>query len=192
MNTTGTGPSVRSGHSAVLHKNKMIIFGGERGNSFFNDGYILDLTTFSWTDVQFKGAIPSPRAYHAAASYGNEMLVFGGRNGENFYNDCYILHTDTLVWEKVKYKSAHGVPSKRAQACALILSGSLIIFGGLNFDHVMNDLYIMKLSGRDFIQLSLVSTSSLGEKDPSFIATLKSVLFRAVEFKYVKKICCLQ
>ena len=43
-------PQARDGHVAVMHKNRMLIFGGDRHHMPFNDLFMLDLNDF------FKGA----------------------------------------------------------------------------------------------------------------------------------------
>jgi N-acetylneuraminic acid mutarotase len=49
ITTSGKGPQPRAGHSAVVHENKMYIFGGkDEDNEKQKDLWCLDLNTFVW------------------------------------------------------------------------------------------------------------------------------------------------
>lgn len=45
---TGTAPSARVSHSAVLKDSRIFLFGGNEGNAIQNDMHILDLSTSAY------------------------------------------------------------------------------------------------------------------------------------------------
>lgn len=42
---------------------------------YFNDTFILDPSTWTWTEVKCKGEVPGPRAGHAAEIVGSKPLT---------------------------------------------------------------------------------------------------------------------
>ena len=84
---SGQPPSPRHGHSATLIAKKIIIFGG-RGlysNQIYNDLYILDTTSLTWSKPTLSGDIPCPRYYHAAEMVNDrELFILGGNPGHSY------------------------------------------------------------------------------------------------------------
>ncbi len=72
-------PEARSLHSAVWTGDKMIIFGGRDGSTFFDDGASYDPATGQWTALE--PGTPGARAGHYAVWTGTEMIVWGGAQG---------------------------------------------------------------------------------------------------------------
>eukprot|EP01064_Diplonema_japonicum_P011813 TRINITY_DN19260_c0_g1_i1.p1 TRINITY_DN19260_c0_g1~~TRINITY_DN19260_c0_g1_i1.p1 ORF type:complete len:606 (+),score=109.48 TRINITY_DN19260_c0_g1_i1:80-1897(+) len=70
----------REGHTAVIWKTGMYVFGGHRGVSFCSDMQKFDLESFKWEKVEeTKGSVvASPRFGHAALVYDDKMWVAGG------------------------------------------------------------------------------------------------------------------
>jgi hypothetical protein len=44
----GHTPTPRGYHSAVLYDSRIFVFGGYNGQSFFNDVYVLELSSFAY------------------------------------------------------------------------------------------------------------------------------------------------
>jgi len=92
---TGTKPLPRSGHSASLLGDKMLVFGGWDMPSIFNDIHIFDITFAEWTplsDVQ--GSPPPARCWHASALITrphSRLFVHGGFNGDRPLADAWVL-----------------------------------------------------------------------------------------------------
>jgi len=84
---TGVVPPARYSHSAVVINNQMIVFGGSSTDSedfqiFFNDTWIFDIATSSWSQVFPTGSIPTMFLHRSIATYRNTMLVYGGQKSE--------------------------------------------------------------------------------------------------------------
>ncbi|KAM3130722.1 hypothetical protein pb186bvf_017136 [Paramecium bursaria] len=79
----GQAPSARLGHTANLFKSKICIFGGKgERNMRYNDVFLFDFYTFTWTKPQIHGSGPIPRYFHAADVHQDEELwVLGGNIG---------------------------------------------------------------------------------------------------------------
>ena len=68
----GNPPSKRSGHSACIVNNNMIIFGGYDMQSC-SDIHIFSFKTSSWDKILPIGDIPSKRNHHSATGYEDSM-----------------------------------------------------------------------------------------------------------------------
>ena len=53
VETTGEKPSARSGHQTVLAENNLIVMGGWSVSQQFDDVYVLDMETYSWSKPEF-------------------------------------------------------------------------------------------------------------------------------------------
>jgi len=101
----------------------ILIFGGGDGPNYYNDIYLLNLTTQTWHKplpssstssspsdiIQITGTVPSPRRAHTSVWYAarKELIVFGGGNGSKALNDTYILecgkwNQGILNWKKLE------------------------------------------------------------------------------------------
>jgi hypothetical protein len=98
----GIKPLARSGHSATLLENKLIVFGGWDAPDCYNDVHILDLSLVEWCEPKVFGAIPSPRSWHASCALsGNRVFIHGGFNGNIVLDDSFIFNLDTHTWTEV-------------------------------------------------------------------------------------------
>ncbi|CAF89400.1 unnamed protein product, partial [Tetraodon nigroviridis] len=115
---TGKSPSPRSGHSAcVMQERKIYVFGGWDTPVCYNDMYMLDLDTNTWTEVDVP-QLSVPRAGHSiitmetpgarcsaaeeeedgAVSVGRTLLVFGGGDNEgSYYSDLTTVAVEEVL-----------------------------------------------------------------------------------------------
>ncbi|KAH9866442.1 hypothetical protein IAQ61_008447 [Plenodomus lingam] len=75
-------PPARTNHSVVTWNDKLYLFGGTDGVTWFNDVWTYDPRTNSWTDLDCIGYIPVAREGHSAALVNDTMYIFGGRTQE--------------------------------------------------------------------------------------------------------------
>jgi len=97
---TGTAPEERSGFAFAYNAgtNKLYIFDGFNyiAGMVYNDAYVLDISSLTWTEIDATGEGPSERR-NACATYdyfNNNVILFGGDGGPgigNYFNDCYVL-----------------------------------------------------------------------------------------------------
>lgn len=146
----GSGsPSARFGHTAsFIPGNKIFIFGGWNGESFFNDVHVLHLETMSWTKPDIEGPVPTPRFYHCAVVIKSAILIHGGYSFKDDYfyqkskfgtrlkqcylNDIKLLDTEKMVWIRL---SVSGTPPTPRLGHSINISGSsLLMFGGWAHD----------------------------------------------------------
>ncbi|CAH1263598.1 FBXO42 [Branchiostoma lanceolatum] len=95
----GDSPTPRSGHSAVLLGERLVVFGGWDAPVCYNDVSILDLCLMDWSQPEVTGTPPAPRSWHTAVPLnGNSFLVHGGYDGDEVMGDSFVFSLDTCSW----------------------------------------------------------------------------------------------
>lgn len=116
-------PMTRNGHTAVLYRNEMFVYGGvlEDNKSFkpkediliydiTGNKYIID-TCFNKNDLKW-------RRNHTAESIGIHMLINGGIDeNSNILSDTWLLDYVNLRWVKVEPKGIKPVPLAYHSSC---------------------------------------------------------------------------
>uniref|UniRef100_S4RL26 Zgc:163014 n=1 Tax=Petromyzon marinus TaxID=7757 RepID=S4RL26_PETMA len=161
----GDLPCPRSGHSMILLKNKLVIFGGWDAPMCFSDLHVLDLGFMEYAPVQVQGAVPSPRCWHASAPVSdNRMIIHGGYNGQRALTDTHIFNVDTSEWTQLTSDPFGSVPRAGHSILALasldggaeakregatggheVLSTLLVFGGGDNEGGFYNDVSLVPL-----------------------------------------------
>lgn len=101
-------PPTMAGHSASVHKDHMIIFGGlqkQRNNigqfSSSNDVWSFHINSQTWTQEDI--AEPRPKARYGQSQLyldENHLLIIGGCGGpNNIYNDVWLLSMSSPHWK---------------------------------------------------------------------------------------------
>jgi N-acetylneuraminic acid mutarotase len=92
-------PVPRSGHSAIIYKDSMIIFGGkDSDNNRLNDIWEFNFLTYTWRYFPTLDS-PYPRSGHSACLYKDYMLVFGGiYEVTKELNDLLLFDIKTNRW----------------------------------------------------------------------------------------------
>jgi N-acetylneuraminic acid mutarotase len=142
-------PCKRLGHSLTSIGTNLFLFGGMDNNNTFNDLFIFNTITNSWSEPETTGTKPSKRCGHSATLIKNKIYIFGGAdlnlNPPETMNDMYCLNIDLMEWTKVLIYDSK---------CRLNLAmidyivddkDGLLLFGGLDFDGVYNDLVLLEL-----------------------------------------------
>jgi hypothetical protein len=141
-------PIALSGHSAVVHRDQVWVFGGDGGLLRYDPG------SDTWTEVPQVGPRPEVREHHGAAVVGDSMVVFGGIDGRSMppetLRDVWQFDFTDLVWER-KSDLPHGlarmvldvVPSElnRGANVEVLIAGGVI--DEWSFPHPLSDSTIV-------------------------------------------------
>lgn len=114
INAVGVQPEPRCGHSAVVWRDWMIIFGGRDGRSHFGDLFSFHLRDSTWQKIETTGALVKRRYRHSAVVYGNYMYIFGGESGGEGaieYGDFFEFDILNKCWREVQASGSR--PSAR-------------------------------------------------------------------------------
>ncbi|XP_053680619.1 F-box only protein 42 [Anopheles nili] len=131
------GPPPMTGHTATVHKNQMVLFGGYQQNHdrhcTSNDIWVLDLERFIWKKPDVSDLKPSPRyGQFQMAVDENHILVLGGTGGVNrMYNDAWLLdmRKDTWVWKRVQVKNKQSTIIHNWYYSACIVGSKVVVLG---------------------------------------------------------------
>lgn len=181
-------PSPRSGHRMVLHKHKIILFGGFydtlREVRYYNDLHIFDLDQFKWQEIKPKlGAMwPSARSGFQFSVYQDEVFLYGGYSKEvssdKSISEKGIVHSDMWsldprTWEWNKVKKSGMPPGPRAGFSMCVHKKRAMLFGGvvdmeMEGDVMMslflNELYGFQLDNRRWYPLELRKEKSTKDR----------------------------
>ncbi|KAI0283592.1 hypothetical protein BGY98DRAFT_1183841 [Russula aff. rugulosa BPL654] len=105
LQCTGSIPSPRGYHAAVLIDDVMYVYGGRTfGGTYLGDLTALNMSTQRWTSFQDIGPSPNARTNHAMACDGTRVFVLGGRLSPGAQVDdakpIHILDTKLLIYPK--------------------------------------------------------------------------------------------
>lgn len=123
----GTPPG-RYGHSAVVVKDQLYVFGGQGQFGCLDDLWVFDFEACAWSLVRVEGAPPSPRTGHCACVSDNVMFVFGGRDVRPgmdavTYDDLYGFDLTESEWLTVETKWKRPVGG---DGCAMASTGRVL------------------------------------------------------------------
>lgn len=121
------GPQARFGHSAAFVDGHLVIFGGQSGNTFFNDTWVFDPVHGKWTKLSV-GKAPAARYGASATTIARSMTISHGFSSGRF-DDTWAL---SQRWADVSPPRSSPRPFKRCLHRAVYLPGlqRMVLFGG--------------------------------------------------------------
>lgn len=125
-----TSPQSRYFHSMHLISGQFYVFGGRNHKNIYNDLWMFDPVSKTWTSVQTAGNIPSARFAFAANSQGDALVVWGGEDNIGLVNDLYIFNAITAVWQLLQPVS-NTIPNPAKGACTVLVIPKIFIYGGI-------------------------------------------------------------
>ncbi|GMY22016.1 acyl-CoA-binding domain-containing protein 5-like [Fagus crenata] len=91
----GSSPGVRAGHAAVNIGTKashIYVIGGVGDKHYYNDVWVLDVSTCSWTQFDICGHQPQGRFSHTAVVTDSDIAIYGGcGEDERPLNELLVL-----------------------------------------------------------------------------------------------------
>jgi Galactose oxidase, central domain len=164
---TGTGPGARVGHALVYDaaRDRLVLFGGDRGTAFSQirgDTFELAFAAGAdgaWTQLVASGAVGAPQTLRDAAfavdASGARALLFGGAHDFTTYaNDVWAFDLAANTWSMVA--TGGDIPSARfGTKMRVDASGRFWLFGGHDpFSlGVLNDTYSLDGATGRFAQV---------------------------------------
>lgn len=136
----------RNKHTAVVHKNKLLVFGGYslQQRQFYNDILEFDFDTHEWQELAVIGQFPSKRRAHSCTVLGNgALVVFGGYNGDYCLNDVHTFDVESRRWGR--QHCVGDIPPQRGGHTAVAWKGDcVVILGGWDVGNVYYDcIYLL-------------------------------------------------
>ncbi|GAX26582.1 hypothetical protein FisN_21Lh047 [Fistulifera solaris] len=178
----GTQPTPRSGHSAVVWKHFMILFGGfyeaiRDVPRWYNDVTVLNLQTEQWMDIPHSRLTqrPEPRSACNVVVLQDTMLVQGGFSKLNpsanstetkVHTDAWVLHLAPLLQNKAPtWERLFSAKTKRSGTSAVAYQDKLMfVYGGVvdaeKLNHKIesvfyNDMFALDATRRKWFPLTV-------------------------------------
>ena len=131
---SGEVPSGRSGHSAAMVDQDLVVMGGVKGCKWLNTVSVLNTQNWVWRQPKIQGSAPKPRSYHSATTVGSRVVVFGGNDADESFATVHVLEKmpegDTWQWT---HPMVTGYPPKprTGHSATLLPDGkNICIYGG--------------------------------------------------------------
>ena len=159
-------PSKRWGHSAILHNNNMIIFGGRHLKKSLSNVYSLNFSSLTWSKMEPIGIIPLARDSHSAVLYNNtDMIIFGGNGQTTKFNDLWDFDINEYKWTKMTTQGKSPC-ARDGHLSTIIYNRYMIIYAGLNEkDEVINDIYLFDFENNNWIECNIINSNLLENRD---------------------------
>mmetsp|Transcript_18800 Transcript_18800/g.21242 ORF Transcript_18800/g.21242 Transcript_18800/m.21242 type:complete len:407 (-) Transcript_18800:331-1551(-) len=169
---SGSSPKSRSGHSAVLVGNNLIVQGGfqflseDSENSrqigahykiyvprkfYLNDIRVLDVNAMHWSRLRIAGTPPSPAFGHTMSLSGVDIIIFGGwsdraaskKEYEENEPDYFLsLNTESMGWQRDNFVGV--LPPRRYGHTTTVIGPHMLIFGGWEHNRSLNDVIVLR------------------------------------------------
>ncbi|KAH1022080.1 hypothetical protein HUJ04_011534, partial [Dendroctonus ponderosae] len=123
-------PYKRYGHTAVVYKEYIYIWGGRNDRSPCSVLFRFDTFWHCWTAPPTTGSIPLARDGHSACVWKHYMYIFGGYEDETdlFGKQVYYLDLETFEWN---YAICGGSePTSRDFHTTVCIGDKIYLFGG--------------------------------------------------------------
>ncbi|XP_074659579.1 uncharacterized protein LOC141912255 isoform X2 [Tubulanus polymorphus] len=125
-------PCSRFRHAVCLHRGQIYLYGGRNGNQPLKDLWKYDIKTNTWNFLETRGDSPGYLEEHTLIAYKDNLCIFGG--GFNYGGESdtplWTLNLETLTWEIFKSTTGCVAPTNRRGHSAVIINGSMHIYGG--------------------------------------------------------------
>lgn len=138
---------------STINESQIVSFGGCHSEYVhLNEMHLFDLSLFLMdptnsenrvitTRININEGVPSTRWGHAAATNNGKLYILGGRNDQDVC-DLHEFDPVKMKWKEIEFNDPK--PKPRRRHSAIILSGSLIMFGGFD-GSFFNDINILDL-----------------------------------------------
>jgi tRNA wybutosine-synthesizing protein 3 len=133
-------PMIRSGFACAVIKSKMYMFGGRFVDQrSFSCVEVFDIQDNLWINCQ--ESLAENKAEHTMDAIDNHIILFGGYEGQRLYNDLRLFDTKSSKWLNISPPGKSIAPSHRYGHSSIILNDGLLIFGGIDKQKPLNDLW---------------------------------------------------
>lgn len=137
----GPSPEARWGHSAVIYKDTMFVFGGFTAlGTLSAETWGFDLVKHEWMDLT-PVTSPTARFSHTVALIEDSMFIYGGSTGAHKLEDSWRYDFNYNIWTHVVPESMAGNVRARSGVALGVHNNTLFMFGGAGIKSTYNDLW---------------------------------------------------
>jgi len=132
------------------------VFGGGEGPVYYNDLYVLDTESFTWSIPTMSGDCPSARRAHSTFVWNDKLYVFGGGDGVHALSDLFaldLMDPSNLRWQNVSPTGQ--IPVPRGYHTANLVGDKLVVFGGSDGHECFSDVHVCDLTKNTWYAMEL-------------------------------------
>ncbi|CEP15005.1 hypothetical protein [Parasitella parasitica] len=134
----------------------LYMFGGGDGPNYFNDLYVLNIDTLTWTKPKTEGEAPSPRRAHTTCIWNQKIIIVGGGDGARALADVHMLDVSDPTLPKWSLLHPEGTPPiARGYHTSNLVKDKLIVYGGSDGHECFGDVYVLDLASNRWYQIDL-------------------------------------
>ena len=107
MTTNGTSPNPSLILAAMAYSSaaqKVYLFGGYDGTTYYSDIYSYDIPTNTWTLINPTNGVKPPGRFRHAFAYDSTndiFLLYGGQNASGILGDTWVFSPSTNTWTQL-------------------------------------------------------------------------------------------
>jgi len=184
LTPTGVAPAPRAAHASAYDPatDRMIIFGGYDGTSYYNDTWAFDIAAKTWANLHPSGSVPASRGGHSFVydPASKTMILFGGWNGRTEYNDTWAYDLAENTWTNLR-PSGRAPAARDSQAMAYDAENKVIIlFGGWSATKEYDDTWAYDPAANTWVELNPAGESPTARAHQQMVydpTVEKTVLF---------------
>ena len=157
---SGPAPTPRWSHNAVYDPagQRMLVWSGRRGGTFYNDVWAFDLNEHTWTELVASNPIPNMR-YGTAAVFdplAGHLMTFAGFTDEGRFDDTWRFDPGSARWRQLSPASNPGLRCLHS-ASYDSRAHRMLIYGGQRGSSRLGDLWALDLSAGEWVELKPAS-----------------------------------
>ncbi|KAI8645795.1 hypothetical protein BD408DRAFT_411091 [Parasitella parasitica] len=134
----------------------LYVFGGGDGPNYFNDLYVLNVDTLTWSKPNTDGEAPSPRRAHTTCIWNQKIIIVGGGDGARALADVHMLDVSNPSLPKWSLLHPEGNPPiARGYHTSNLVKDKLIVYGGSDGHECFGDVYVLDLVSNRWNQIDL-------------------------------------
>ena len=132
--TASPSPEPRWGHVAVVHEQRIYLYGGEGSDDKqYDTHHIWIFSSNKWTKQTTSGETPTHTIQSTASIITNnnnipQLVLFGGYDDNNNSNDIHLLNLSTFSWKNKRTKGTK--PEERRGHVQWSTATDIVVFGG--------------------------------------------------------------
>ena len=113
-------PRKRAGHSVVVYKQEMILFGGTDLENILHDLWSFNVFKNKWVKWNQLGPVPPGRYAHSSSIVKDTMIIFGGINSERvIMDDLWFFNLRSIRWSSITLTGV--VPQPRFRHHSIVI-----------------------------------------------------------------------
>lgn len=140
--TKGKPPPPRHSHSSFVHEDNFFVLGGTNSSDFFEkemlfeDFYVLNMSSLSWTPIKTSGNIPKSIAFNYVIDYTPRSVIIlwcDRQESDQEFINCSLLDVVNYEWsDPLRYTESP--PFRNGAAVTFDTSSKILYFcGGFSF-----------------------------------------------------------